>query len=201
MKTDEWNAKRLFNEWKRQNHLKSKSSSNHEASLAHTMHIAKEMERFSNLRKNPNSEKSELQACPFQNVDTDTTTEPLDLSRKHKWTPGFRSTPEKDPKNQKTKSLVKDDASQAHNIYVAKEKERQYKMRLQRLHKFIRNQMTERDEKAEKERSIQIFKGLQKTAVFLNYDLRCVSKNIFIRNITKFLKLFLIIKHPFGPNW
>ena len=37
--------------------------------------------------------------------------------------------------------------------------------------------MTERDEKAEKERSIQIFKGLQKTAVFLNYDLRCVSKN------------------------
>ena len=138
------------------------------------MHIPKEMERFSNLSKNLNSGKSELQAFPSQHVDTDTTTEPLDLSRKHKRTPGFRSTPKKDPKNE---------ASQAHNIYVAKEKERQYKMRLQRLHQFIRNQMNERDENAKKERSIQIFKGLQKTAVFLNYDLRCVSKNIFIRNI------------------
>lgn len=139
------------------------------------------MERFSNLRKNPNSGKSELQTIPSQHVDTHTTTEPLDLSRKHKRTPGFRSTPKKDPKNQNTKSLVKDEASQAHNIYVAKEKERQYKMRLQRLHQFIRNQMTERDEKAKKEQSIQIFKGLQKTAVFLNFDLRCVSKIIFIR--------------------
>ena len=139
------------------------------------MHIPKEMERFSNLSKNLNSGKSELQAFPSQHVDTDTTTEPLDLSRKHKRTPGFRSTPKKDPKNE---------ASQAHNIYVAKEKERQYKMRLQRLHQFIRNQMNERDENAKKERSIQIFKGLQKTAVFLNYDLRCVSKNICIRNIS-----------------
>ena len=184
MKTDEWNANKLSNEWKRQNQLKSKSSSNHEASLAHTMHIAKEMERFSNLRKNQNSGKIELQTIPSQNVDTATTTEPLDLSSKHKRTPGFRSTPKKDPKNQNMKSLVKDEASQAHNIYVSKEKERQYKMRLNRLHQFIRNQMTERDEKANKERSIKIFKGLQKTAIFLNYDLRCVSKNIFIRNIT-----------------
>ena len=42
--------------------------------------------------------------------------------------------------------------------------------------------MAERHEKAKKDRSIQTFKELQKTAIFLNYDLRCVSKILFIRN-------------------
>ena len=71
--------------------------------------------------------------------------------------------------------VVTNEAGPAHNLHVAREKERQHQQRLHRLHQFIRNEMAERHEKAKKEQSILTFKERQKTAVFLNYDLRYVS--------------------------
>ena len=146
-----------------------------EASSSHAVHIAKEKERFDNLPENQNSEKSGLQAIPIQHVDM--------LSPQHKKTLGFQWKLEKELEYQNTKSVVANEAGPAHNLHVAREKERQHQLRLHRLHQFIRNEMAERHEKAKKDRSIQTFKELQKTAIYLNYDLRCVSKIIFIRNI------------------
>ena len=69
-------------------------------------------------------------------------------------------------------------ASSAHNVYVAEQRKHEHQMRLNRLHQFIREHMAERDRKTNKsERSIQTFRKDQKKAIFLNYDLRYVSKN------------------------
>ena len=158
-----------------------------EASSAHAVHTAKEKERFDNLPENQNSGKSGMQAIPIQHVDM--------LSPQLKRTPGFQSTLEKELEYQNTKSVVTNEAGPAHNLHVAREKERQHQLRLHRLHQFIRNEMAERHEKAKKDRSIQTFKELQKTAIFLNYDLRYVSKIYLLKTyISKLISRMKNIK-------
>ena len=74
-----------------------------------------------------------------------------------------------------SKLLAANDSLPAHNLHVAREKEHD-QMRLRKLHQFLYDEMTERDQKTRNDRSIQIFKERKKQAVFLNYDLRYVSQ-------------------------
>ena len=138
----------------RQTSLKSKSSVAREPALTHTVQIAQEKERFDNSLENRNSGKLEL---------------PEITIRQHEAVPDVRPT-----------SKSSKEAISAHNLHVAKEKEREQQMRLRRLHQFLYEEMAERDEKAKKERSIHIFKERKKNAIFLNYELRYVgAKSIF----------------------
>ena len=85
---------------------------------------------------------------------------------------------QKDQEYENSKLSAANDFLPAHNLHVAREIEHDHQMRLRKLHQFLYDEMTERDQKIKSDRSKQIFKERKKKAIFLNYDLQYVSREV-----------------------
>ena len=83
--------------------------------------------------------------------------------------------PKTEPHIRQCPMIFSPETHEYENLHAARVKEHD-QIRLRKLHQFLYDEMTERDQKTRNDRSIQIFKERQQQAVFLNYDLRYVSR-------------------------